>query len=134
MDMRGRLEWVQRNRTRKDRTQRVGSRIQHLVRQLEAGAAAINGDLLRTIAQGVDAEFRRHCRILVVNSNLLLVSVDQASMVYTMRTRWQGLLGTLTVGRGVRRIAFRFGDEGVSVPEPTPQSDSGPGQPAAGGV
>jgi len=110
------LEWVQKNRARKDRTHRVGLPIQQLVRQLETRAAATTPEILAAIADVADEEFRRHCRIIALDRKTLLVTVDDASMVYVMRLRWLGVLhSTLSHVTGFVRITFQFGCEGFPV-------------------
>ena len=117
MNNRRQLEWVQRNRARSDRTRQAGLPIRQLVRGLEVAGLPVAGKLAAVIAEVVDQEFRRHCRITLVEGKTLTVSVDEASMVYAMRIRWLKLLHTvLSAHSGIRRIAFRFGCEGLPLP------------------
>jgi hypothetical protein len=123
MDRKHQLQWVQRNRHREGRVLRAGTMIQGIARQMKAEDEAVR--VAGAVAELVDDEFRRHCRIAAVRSATVVVHVDHPSLVYSMQQQWlsplsRALQGT-DVGRRIRRIVFETGQDGVRVPRPTEQ-------------
>lgn len=114
-----RLQWIQRNRVKRERVQHVGAALGRLARELLSTETDRTAKIVRRINTVVDAEFCRHCRILVTREGRLLVNVDEPGLVYTMRLRWAALLGRSLGGMlpGVRqgRLMFVHGRAGVSL-------------------
>ena len=123
MDRKHQLQWVQRNRRRKGRVLHAGTMIQGIARQTKAEDEPVR--VARAVADVVDDEFRRHCRVAGVRSVTVVVHVDHPSLVYSMQQQWlsplsRALQGT-DVGRRISRIVFESGHDGVRVPRPAEQ-------------
>ena len=70
------------------------------------------------MAAAVDEEFRRHCRVSIAGPETLFVSVDEPGLVAGLRLRWLAALrGVLAAHGQRRRIVFRFGREGLPIPD-----------------
>lgn len=82
------------------------------------GADAARGVAV-VLADYVDEEFQRHCRI-VVRGRTVVINVDAPTLVYPMRMRWLSRLCEIMANsnrRGVDRVVFEFGTAGISVME-----------------
>ncbi len=117
-----RLEWAQRNRTRKRRAQPVGVWMGRLADRLTETAQAGVGEVARQLAEIVDEEFRTHCRVVLTDRHRLRVCVDHVALVYPMRAKWLRCLGKTARerhwGGKVREIEFVYGTEGATLPRP----------------
>ncbi len=117
MDGRQRLAWMQRQRARRENVRLAGDAMARFAAELSAGPAMPDEAVLQALADTVDAEFKRHCRVAGLQGQVLVIHVDEVSMVYPMRMRWSGPLGRL-LASGFRRssisgVRFRFGRAGA---------------------
>lgn len=120
-----RLYWVGRNRHRPDRSKNAGGFV--------AEIAANLGDEYKTlslaaglIGPGVDAQFREHCRVAEIRGSAVVIHVDSASRLMTMRTMWSNaVLSALQADRSfsrLRSVLFEFGTAGAGM---TDREDQG---------
>jgi len=112
-----RLKWIQANRTRRDRTLRVGDTIERLV-DLAAGSGAEEVSRVAAIVSDlVDDDFRRCCGLVFGEEGVVVINVDHPTLVQPMRLRWLVTLREALVGRRiptpVRRVVFAYGEGGV---------------------
>ena len=119
MDERQRLEWVHRNRTKKDRTRRIDDVVGRFVRGEVLRVVASPVEIAAALAEVVDDEFRAHCRITVSGRRTVVVHVDSAGLVYVLRSRWRGAidkrLKKIRPGGYAGRVVFTFGTSGVRI-------------------
>lgn len=110
MDDQCQIAWIQRNRIRTDRTRQAGNAVAPLVANLLADGRSINQSLADKIAEVVDVEFQERCRLEAVLGNTLVISVDDASLVYPLRLRWSVRLTRLLAAaqRHPRIRSIRF--------------------------
>ena len=77
--------------------------------------------MAKVLAGVVDHQFREHCRLVGIQRGALIVHVDHPSLVAFMRVQWSRRLCSVLHGQGgrctARRVTFRPGCEGVSIPE-----------------
>ena len=110
------LDWVHRNRTRSDRANSAGAVLEALSRRLTCGELS---DAASKLAGLVDAEFRGHCRIASLVRGKLVINVDEAPLVYSLRLRWGSLiereLRGVRFGGSVTRVVFEYGKTGVRI-------------------
>ena len=118
-----RFKWVQVNRGRTDRVRHVGPLIEGLLQRRIVTTVAAAQEAAVAITAVVDDEFRARCRVAVPDKRTLVVNVDSAALVYSMRLRWLSPLLRVLSGSGggpvFERIAFEFGTAGVRVEGPT---------------
>ncbi len=118
MEVHDALDWIQRNRRRAERTQRASALVERLVRH--AAQDETLHEAATILAGLVDEEFRRHCRVGGIRSAILLIHVDQASMVNAMQWRWSGQLreALKTARGGIKTLGvrFAFSTTGVRIP------------------
>lgn len=119
MDGRHRLAYVQRKRARRENVHLAGDAMARFAADLSAGSAIPDEVVLQALADTVDAEFKRHCRVVGLRGQELVINVDEVSRVYPMRMRWSGpLWRLLTSGFRrplVSRLRFQFGSAGTCV-------------------
>lgn len=110
------LYWVQRNRTRSDRTTALGRVTSMWVARLCDDWAALRRPA-EIIAAIVDDEFRSLCRLgRDSERNRMVILVRDAHRVYGMRQRWGTAIQTaLSRARcgSADRLEFRFGEDGI---------------------
>lgn len=114
-----RLEWVSKNRTRRDRTRRAGD----LVGAVVQSGRRPNDEVLHCMAEALaacaDEEFREHCRVADFRGGLLRIHVDAPTLVSTMRVRWQtkilAAIKPLRPPIALRDVYFAFGRDGAPV-------------------
>lgn len=119
-DDRRRLEWVQKNRARKDRTSTVGESITKVVGVVMGSPGLSMASQASTvIAAVVDDEFRHHCRVAVSDRGLVTILVDGAVPLDLIRRRWEEKLRTALqsarVGCRTDHIRFGMGLEGLTL-------------------
>ena len=107
------LTWVMANRTRRDRTRRAGAAVLGLVDGVLKVATGERTKLAAILAEQVDQEFLRHCRLSDVRGGAVFISVDEPGLVSAMRMRWAASLEsafrTYRGAQAVHRVAFEFG-------------------------
>ncbi len=116
----GRLEWVQTNRSGKDRVRPIGTRVEQLVEEALRGTRSkLAEQLASAIACAVDDDFKAHCRLCTAQHGVLIVHVDNPVLVYPMRLRWWSVLreslSRITDRCRIGGIVFRCGSAGVRV-------------------
>lgn len=104
--------------------QPVSAAIERITEQLLRGQdSRAAREVLIMLADMVDEEFRRRCRVLVESRGTLVVNVDSPALVYPMRLRWAPALHDLLMGTRraspIRRIVFEHGTAGLCIPECT---------------
>ncbi|UCE62078.1 MAG: DUF721 domain-containing protein [Phycisphaerales bacterium] len=123
------LTWVQRNRARRPSERQAGQVMETLVVRECTDAFERCGELARALAGYVDDDFRRHCRLAGVSRGVLTINVDEPSLLYAMRMRWEGVLGDAVRRCGRRgvigRVVFEYGGTGMRVPV-RPACSTGP--------
>ncbi len=107
------LQWVQANRKRTDRLRTVATLAQDLAERIDDDEELVR--IAGMIADVVDADFRAHCRVARVSRGMVLIHVDEASLVAAVQMRWSGPL-IRALGRMSRGIAFAYGKAGVAIP------------------
>ncbi|MEK6797458.1 MAG: hypothetical protein AABZ12_00680 [Planctomycetota bacterium] len=114
-----RFEWIQKNRTRRDRTKTAGAVVRQVVDELWARSLGPLEEIAEAVAPIVDAEFRDCCSLAGFDQGVLRVTVKEPALVSWMSSRWSGrLMDALRVsrtGRRVRRIIFAAGDGGTAL-------------------
>lgn len=114
-----RLEWVAKNRTRRDRTRRAGDLMGAIIESGKRPDDEIIPRVVELLAVCVDDEFRAHCRIAEFRGGLLRVHVDAPTLVSAMRGRWRTrICSALKGGRpgfALRDVFFTFGRDGAAV-------------------
>jgi len=113
------LEWVWRNRSRRNRTARAGDEIGRFAREVQRRDVEPAIEVAEALAPIVDAQFRRHCRVAGAAGKVVTVHVEPASMVGVMKMRWHAALRAAMSARGRawRGATIRFapGRAGVAV-------------------
>lgn len=114
------LEWIQRNRTRRQRLRSVGVPVTRLVERLSETEGVPVQAVAEAVADRVDDVFRAHCRLDVTRGRTLVVYVDRPAMVYSMRLQWHAALRKVLAERGfgsrIRRIEFVYDAPGLQPP------------------
>lgn len=116
MDDRKRLEWVMRNRVPRTRTTPANVAIATLVEKVWANALEPAEEAAAALAEVVDEEFSRHCRIAKWQSGWLVVVVDDFAMMPLLRRQWGGRIRTAWPQLGLKplkRISFEYGRSGA---------------------
>ncbi|MCH7838924.1 MAG: DUF721 domain-containing protein [Planctomycetes bacterium] len=115
------LEWVQRNRTRRNRTLDAQTVVQRLLDTVNTAGVEQTARMAKVLAGVVDHQFREHCRLAGIQGGALIVHVDHPSLVAFMRVQWSRRLCSVLQGQGgrctARKVTFRPGQEGVPIPE-----------------
>ena len=114
------LEWVVKNRAKRDRVSRAGIAIEQVVTTVEQRGLEPALVVAQALTSIVDDEFRRHCRVAGAMGGRVTIQVDAAPLVSAMRMKWltavrEGL-GAADRRWGGGTIAFEFGQLGVEVP------------------
>lgn len=113
-----RLEWVQRNRARRERVRPLGAVLQRFVSAVEAANPPLEEAVRLAIAGCTDEMFRRHCRVRS-SGGTLRIAVDPPGLLYVMRTQWLGTIDRALAESGVRRfvgrVRFEAGTHGESL-------------------
>lgn len=108
----GRLGWVQRNRSRRDRTRRFAQILGDYVERVAGDGGVALAKLAAAINGIVDAEFRTHCRVATLRGRTLYIDVGAPGLVQVMRLQWHTVLSeglkAKPSGAGVGQIVFRF--------------------------
>ncbi|MFQ5415141.1 MAG: hypothetical protein ACE5E6_11855 [Phycisphaerae bacterium] len=118
-----RLGWLQRNRFRPNRAQRIGSLAAGMLERLEdprRGRSGAMADIAAALGGLVDETFCRHCRVAGVDRGRVVIHVDRDDLVFPMRVRWllplrDGLSRVYRRGDGVWSIRFASGRDGVPI-------------------
>ncbi len=114
-----RLAWVQSNRRRAERATLVGQSVAKMTASMPARGEA--EEVAVIMADQVDDEFRKHCRVAGQRNGPWVVNVDAPALVYPMRLRWSARLREALLQAGGRRLArellFVYGSAGVDIPE-----------------
>ena len=114
-----RLSWVQSNRRRAERATPVGQLVAKMAASLPARGEA--EEVAAVMADQVDGEFRKHCRVAGQRNGPWVVNVDAPALVYPMRLRWSARLREALSRAGGRRLErellFVYGSAGVDIPE-----------------
>ncbi|MCH7885289.1 MAG: DUF721 domain-containing protein [Planctomycetes bacterium] len=115
------LEWVQRNRTRRNRTLDAQTVVQRLLDTVNTAGVEQTARMAKVLAGVVDHLFREHCRLAGIQGGALIVHVDHPALVAFMRVQWSRRLCSVLQGQGgrctARKVTFRPGQEGVPIPE-----------------
>ena len=82
------LGWVQRNRRRADRTERVGAVAGRIARGLADRDMRLIHELTADLAKVMDREFWRHCTISAVSRGTLVIAVSHPSAGCFVRAKW----------------------------------------------
>ena len=115
-----RLEWIQANRSKRNRMCHVAAPIRRIARRIGAlGDAQAAEAIAARVAGVVDDAFRTHCRIALPDERTLVVSVDRPALVYAMRAQWLYRLGEALSGVR-RRIVFEYGSAGARLTKVEP--------------
>jgi len=115
-----RLHWVMANRTPRGEIPRVGEMIGGLAEGALRRDRKQRTQLASLLADCVDQEFRRHCRIGDLNHGTLIIEVDEPGLISILRARWSSKIesalrrGGAKTGTG--RVLFRFGRCGDRMP------------------
>lgn len=115
-----RLHWVMANRTPRGAIPQIGT----IVGGLMVGALQRDGEqrakLASILADCVDQEFRRHCRMGDLHNGMLAIEVDEPGLISILRARWsskiESALRRSGAKTGMRRVLFRFGRSGDRIP------------------
>jgi hypothetical protein len=113
-----RLEWVQRNRTRRERTASIGAATGRFVRDLWTQTVEPAQQAADALAEIVDEDFRRHCRVAEWARGQLAIQVDEPAMLVVIRLKWASRIKRELPGRLSRRlnrVVFSQGRAGVPV-------------------
>lgn len=117
------LARIQENRAQRVRVVSAGVLIKRLAERIRDRSFGPASEVASIVAELVDDEFRRHCRVAAVRAGRVDFSVDRGNLVWPMRVRWAekltAELATRHASRSIRGITFRFGRGGVEVKVPT---------------
>lgn len=119
------LAWVYRN----GQLRRSGQRIGRLLPDVMAGSVEKSRrrvDVARALAEVVDEQFRRQCRVASLQGGVLTINVDSSQAAYAMHREWLMRLSEFftrsRVAGHVRVIRFRVGTDGIPVAR-SPQNE-----------
>ncbi len=116
------LQWVQQNRgPRKPRELRASEHLAHLTALVEKKASESGAvEVVELLADVVDDEFRRYCRVVSCKGGRLVIAVAQPSLRFAMRAKWSSILshvlGKSRQFRAITCVDFQLGKVGVCVP------------------
>ena len=113
---------IQQNRGQRSRVVSVGTRVQLLAQRIRDRSFGPASEVASILASVVDDEFRRHCRVAVVQAGRVEFSVDRGDLVWAMRMRWaerlaEGLAARRSSG-AIKGVTFRFGRGGIELKAP----------------
>lgn len=113
-----RLEWVQRNRARRERVRPLGAVLQRVADAMASANPPLDEAVCSAIVGCTDETFHRHCR-LRSSGGALVIEVDPPGLLYAMRVQWLNIIErALAEGRARRfvgRVRFIAGDRGESL-------------------
>ena len=113
------LLWVHKNRRRRARSRHVGELIGALAQRASTHEGFCSQELASIIRDTVDEEFLRHCRLAGVSRRTVVINVDLAPLIYSMRQRWSGVLDQALTARRRGKIAtnvvFAYGKAGTAL-------------------
>ena len=118
MDDRKRLEWLMRNRAKPARMTPANAAITALVEKVWANDVEPAEEAASALAEVVDDEFRRHCRVAKWQAGWLRIEVDEFSMMPLLRHQWAGPIRAAWPALGLKalkRISFEHGRSGVPI-------------------
>jgi hypothetical protein len=82
-------------------------------------AAGERARLLATLADHVDEDFGRHCRLGDVRGGAVVIHVDEPGLVSAMRRQWIARLESAARkyrgAQAVHRVVFEFGRSGAPI-------------------
>jgi Dna[CI] antecedent, DciA len=115
-----RLHWVMANRTPRGTIPQIGVMIGGLVEGALRYDSEQRVQLASVVANCVDQEFRRHCRMGDLHNGMLAIEVDEPGLISILRARWASKIESALRKGGaktwVRRVLFRFGRSGDRIP------------------
>ena len=115
-----RLHWVMANRTPRGTIPPIGVMIGGLVEGALRRDSEQRVQLASVVANCVDHEFRRHCRIGDLHNGMLAIEVDEPGLISILRVRWALKIESALRKGGtktwVRRVLFKFGRSGDRIP------------------
>jgi hypothetical protein len=115
-----RLHWVMANRTPRGTIPQIGAMIGGLVEGALRHDSEQRVQLASVVANCVDQEFRRHCRMGDLHNGMLAIEVDEPGLISILRARWASKIESALRKGGaktwVRRVLFRFGRSGDRIP------------------
>ncbi len=115
-----RLHWVMANRTPHGTIPKIGVMIGGLVDGALRRDSEQRSQLASILADCVDQEFRRHCRMGDLHNGMLAIEVDEPGLISILRARWASKIESALRKRGVktevRRVLFMFGRSGDRIP------------------
>ena len=115
-----RLHWVMANRTPRGTIPQIGVVVGGLVEGVLRRDSAQRAQLASILADCVDQEFRRHCRMGDLHNGMLAIEVDEPGLISILRARWASKIESALRKGGtktwVRRVLFRFGRSGDRIP------------------
>jgi len=113
------LVWVHQNRQRRTRGRHVGELMGALARRVSTEEGFCSLELVSIIRDTVDEEFLCHCRLAGVSRRTVVINVDLAPLIYSMRQRWSGILDqaltTRRRGRIATNVVFAYGKAGTAL-------------------
>ncbi|MBU0718023.1 MAG: DUF721 domain-containing protein [Planctomycetes bacterium] len=100
------LGWVQRNRRRADRAERVGTVVGRIAGGLVDRDIPLLQELADDLEKVMDREFWRHCTISAVSGGTLVIAVSHPSSGCFVRAKWLPMVEQV-VRRGRHRGRIR---------------------------
>ena len=79
------LDWVRRNRAGKEAVQRAGMIVARVAGRLDQETLGVCREIGVALADLVDGDFRRHCRVAGLRGGTLVITVDHPARVASMR-------------------------------------------------
>ena len=120
MDDQRKLEWVWRNRQKKQRSQHISDVTKGMIERIRADGFDPAMRVADALSACVDDEFREHCRVVSFKNRSVLIHVNEAAMVSSIQRNWSQRMSEqlrASLGRGqVQKIMFQFGRDGVFIP------------------
>lgn len=117
------LEWVQRNREKKQQTRKIGDVAVEVVNRIRQDGFDPMMKVADTLSNCVDDEFRNHCRIAGLQYQTLMIHVDQPARISALQRRWSlEIMNQMRRAFGygtIHKVDFRYGREGILIPPPT---------------
>src|SRR3990172_217564 len=115
-----RLHWVMANRAPRGTTSPIGAMVGGLVEGALRRDSEQRSQLASVLADCVDQEFRRHCRMGDLHNGMVAMEVDEPGLISILRARWASKIeSALRRGgakTGGRRVLFKFGRSGDRIP------------------
>ena len=115
-----RLYWVTTNRMPRGSIPPIGGLIGGLVEGALRLDSELRAQLASVVANCVDQEFRRHCRLGELHNGMLAIEVDEPGLISILRARWASKIASALrkngAKTGVYRVLFNFGCSGDRIP------------------